>query len=90
MHKNLSELENGGFKNMKEFERYMVALNGVGSDSEVGQAYFKKMISVFLERFRLTFEKHIASQQLAPETIHCMLGGDKHHAQAFARWIVSF
>ena len=85
MHKNLSELQNGRFKKMKEFERYMVALNGIGGDSEVGQAYFKKMTSVFLERFRLTFEKHVASQWLAPETVHYMLGGDKHHAQAFAR-----
>ena len=66
----------------------MRALNGIGDDSEVGRTFFDKMSSVFLERFRLTFEKHVVAQWRSPKLIHYMLGGCKHHAHAFARWLM--
>ena len=90
MHMKLRELEGGGFKRMKEFKRYVRALNGVGHDDEVGHDFFERMTAVFFERFRFTFEKHVANQWRSSETLHYILGGDKHHAHAFARWLVDY
>ena len=39
MHKKLSELENGGYKRMEEFKRYMTALNGIDDHSKVGDIH---------------------------------------------------
>ena len=76
MHKKLCELENGGYKHMEEFKRYMTALNGIDDHSEVGKDYFEKVATVFLDRFRLTFEKHVVSQWRSSKTLHYILGGD--------------
>ena len=88
MEQKLCELENGGFKTMDEFKPYMKALNGIDNHSPVGRQYFDKVTTVFLERFRLTFEKHVALQWRSPETLHYMLGGNPHLAQALCRWLV--
>ena len=46
------------------------------------------MTTVFLERFRLTFEKHDARQWHSPGILHYILGGNQHLAQALCCWRV--
>ena len=89
MNEDLSKLEGGGFKKMKEFEPYMQALNGIG-DGECGQEYFERATKVFLERFRFVWENHMARKWLSSDILHYMIGGEKYHAREFAKWIVQY
>ena len=89
MNEDLLKLENGGFEKMEEFAPYMKALNGVGSGN-CDQAYFKKATTVFLERFRYVWDKHMGSKYLSSKILHYTLGGDKYHAREFAQWLVDF
>jgi hypothetical protein len=89
MNEDLLKLENGGFQKMKEFEPYMKALNGVGS-GECDQEYFEKATTVFLERFRYVWDKHMGSKYLSSNILHYTLGGDRYHAREFAQWLVDY
>ena len=76
-----------GLEKVGEFKRYCRAYSGLGNADKI---YFKKMTTVFFERFRHTFQKHVASKWQKGSTFHYILGGDKYHAHAAASWIMDY
>lgn len=70
MHKKLSELEGDGWKKKKEFSEFRKVFEGIGG-GDGGQKYFKKVISVFFERFRFVFEKHMGKKWRDQATLYC-------------------
>ena len=86
MHSHLLELENGGWKARDEFKRYMeVVPNVVSVDVE---EHLDKATTVFFQKFRALFDKHMVQKWTSKEIVPYVLGGDRHHAKEFARWIV--
>jgi hypothetical protein len=85
MHLQLSQLENGGWKEKPEFKRYIDAR---ASSTKRVQKYLDKAVNVFFKRFRVIFNRHMVAKWTSSETLHYVLGGDKYHAKQFARWLV--
>ena len=86
MHSHLLELENGGWKARDEFERYMeVVPNVVSVDVE---EHLTKATTTFFQKFRALFDRHMVRKWTSTEIVPYVLGGDRHHAKEFARWIV--
>ena len=78
-----------------EFGEYIKALDGVeeeasADDSKVGRAFFDKAATVFLQRYRFVFEKHVASCWRSDSILHYILGGHPTLANEFARWLVDY
>ena len=89
MHQKLSELENGGWEEKKEFDRFKHAMSGIGEGVN-GKQFFNKMTKIFFERYRFVFDKHMGSKWCSNVTLHYILGGDPEHAQQFALWLVDY
>jgi hypothetical protein len=85
MHMHLSELENGGWREKKEFKRFVDAYS---SSTEKVKAYLDKCAVTFFRRFRAIFDRHMVTKWTSTETLHYLLGGDPRLAKEFARWLV--
>lgn len=55
-----------------------------------GRKFFDKAATVFLQRFRYVFEKHVAACWRKSSILHYMLGGHPALAKEFARWLVDY
>lgn len=86
MHHQLMELEDSGWETKEEFRSYQKAYATVATAAV--QEYLDKAAAVFFERFRAIFDKHMVTKWTSTEVVHYLLGGDKHHAKEFARWLV--
>ncbi|KAL7530309.1 hypothetical protein ACHAXR_007396 [Thalassiosira sp. AJA248-18] len=89
MHKKLTELEGDGWKSKPEFKKFIAVLDGIG-EGECGIEYFKKATTVFFERFRFVFEKHMVQKWLSEPLAVYALAGEAHHARCFANWLVVY
>lgn len=85
MHLQLMDLENGGWMKKKEFDRYNSAY--AESDPAVKE-FLDNATTVFFQRYRYIFNKHLVKKWTSTEVVHYLLGGDPHHAKEFARWLV--
>lgn len=93
MHKLLCDLENNGWKKRKEFKQYRRALDGIAKEANgkgVGRKFFDKAATVFFQRFRYVFEKHVAACWRSDSILHYILGGHPVLAKEFARWLVDY
>ena len=61
MNRQLSELENDGWKSNPAFKLFIDSLAGIGSGDD-GIPYIKKLIKVFFERYRFVFDKHMVTK----------------------------
>lgn len=86
MHHLLSELGSDGWKEKAEFKRYKDAYNTVAGENE--QAYLDKATDVFFRRFKAIIDKHLVAKWTSTEIVHYALGGDPHHAQQIAQWLL--
>ena len=77
MHSKLRELENGGFKKMKEFKRYVRALNGIGDDNDVGQDFYAPNRTQTIDRWALHFTLRPCHERYAARgvTAFCHFAG---------------
>ena len=89
MHKILHDmetgLETGTWMERAEFKEYRAALQGVNNPDE-----FKKMTTIFFQRFRHMFDKHVASCWRSDTILHYIIGGNPTLAKEFARWLVDY
>ena len=88
MNRQLSELENDGWKGNPAFKPFIDSLAGIDSGDD-GIPYIKKSIKVFFERYKFVFDKHMVTKWRSSSTLHYMFGGDSHHSQALAAWLVN-
>ena len=86
MHSHLLELENGGWKDREEFKRYMEVVPNVVSVDVV--EHLDKATTVFFQKFRVLFDRHMGQKWTSTEIVPYVLGGDRHHAKELARWLV--
>lgn len=85
MHSLLVELENGGWKTKDEYKRFLDVVPNVIS-VEV-EEHLDKATTVFFQKFRAIFNKHMVQKWTSTEVVHYVLGGDRNHAKEFARWL---
>ena len=50
--------------------------------------HLDKATTTFFEKFRVLFDRHMVQKWTSKEIVPYILGGDRHHAKEFARWLV--
>ncbi len=92
IHFDLLRLEDGGYKTLPQFARFMESLDGIhdGSVNSFGKDYFDKAPKVFIEVYRKGVEKHMIMRWLTSDKIHYLLGGDAVIAKHLSRWILHY
>ena len=86
MHKQLSELKDGGWMEKPEFSKYLRALKGIPERSEscADKGFFDKLPEKFFEEYKCTFKKHVSERRRSDELISYMLGGEPSLAKELA------
>lgn len=82
MHKVLHEIETGNWKERAEFRDYNTALQGVNDQDESNN-----MTTIFFQRFRHMFDKHVAPCWRSDAILHYIIGGNPILAKEFVRWL---
>jgi len=85
MHNLLSDIEKGNWKEWTQFQEYTRALEGVNNKDD-----FDKMTTIFFQRFRNVFDKHVAPCWRSDTILHYIIGGNPTLAKEFARWLVDY
>ena len=91
IYKQLSELEDGGWKTKPEFAKYLQALDGIpeSSNSCADKEFFDKLPIKFMEDYKRNLDKHILGRWRTNELIPYLIGGDDTLRQQLARMMLS-
>lgn len=83
-------IQDDGFLTMPEFNDWVKALDGVPkvATDVVDYDYHLNVARKFLQKYRITFHKHIVEQWTDGSKTHYMLAGEPEHACALARILV--
>ncbi len=85
MHKLLDDIQNGQWIDRAEFKGYKIALEGVNNKKE-----FDNMTTIFFQRFRNMFDKHVYPCWSSDTILPYIIGGDPTLAKEFARWLIDY
>ena len=92
MRKQLDELKDGGWKEMKEFEPYIEALKGIpersSDDNDADQAFFENMSKKFISIYEVSLDEHLLKRWQSEKLVWYALGGDENVAKEMAKWLV--
>ena len=91
MFKQITELENGGWKTKPQFAKYLHALKGVPEVSEhaADRAFFLDLPVKFLKVYKNNLYKHILERWRSDKLIGYTLGGQPELAKQFAATLVN-
>jgi hypothetical protein len=89
MERQLNDIKDGGWRDMKEFEGFIESVDGInnmGKIEKCGKEFFERLPTLFLERFEQQFKVH-TRKWIHAKTIPIIIAGHPSIAKAYIRWI---